>query len=522
MNTIRIKHIFGFLYLIIVMSWNTASLAEVELVDLVNITDSPAPVSESTVGWSPDGTEIIFARGCDYTAGGPGTGIWSMTALPGSTPMEIYSVTARVNLNWPDWSPDGTKIFYVWDVVGGGDIWLIDSDGIGPPTCIACESLMEYQPDWSPTGDKIVYARGIYNYEPVNIWVMDQDGSNKQQLTFGLADTAPEWSPDGTKIAFTRKLNRYEGYNQIYIMNSDGSNIVQLTFDDCHSGAPTWSPDGAFIAFVSDKDGALWPGDLWVMKNDGSEGKRLTTMGGVFFPKWSSADNIIAFQWYGGGSCNEEIFFAYLSINSPPVADAGFDQTVSVGTDCMASVTLDGSGSYDPDEDPLTYTWLWDDGSGIQVATGITPNIEFPLGSFTITLVVNNGTIDSDPDTVEIAVMDDSPPTMVLLANPDTLWPPNHKMRLVNVDIDALDNCDLTPACQIISVTSNEPENGLGDGDTAPDWEIVSDTTVKLRSERSGVGNGRIYTIFVECMDDAENSTVGTVEVYVPHDKGKK
>ena len=64
-----------------------------------------------------------------------------------------------------------------------------------------------------------------------------------------------------------------------------------------------------------------------------------------------------------------------------------------------AEVTLDGSGSYDPDGDPLTYTWTWDGNT----ATGVNPTVELPLGSTTITLVVNDGEL-SDSDTVGITV----------------------------------------------------------------------------------------------------------------------
>lgn len=93
-------------------------------------------------------------------------------------------------------------------------------------------------------------------------------------------------------------------------------------------------------------------------------------------------------------------------INYPPVAYAGSDQTVTVGADCMATVTLDGSGSSDPDGDPLTYTWTWDAGS----ATGVSPTIQLPLGTTTITLVVNDGTEDSEPDEIDITVEDTTPP----------------------------------------------------------------------------------------------------------------
>jgi len=84
--------------------------------------------------------------------------------------------------------------------------------------------------------------------------------------------------------------------------------------------------------------------------------------------------------------------------NSPPIADAGPDQFVSVGPDSTAIVALDGSASSDPDPDPLSYTWTWDGGS----ISGVRPTIRLPLGTTTVTLVVNDGMVNSVPDTVDI------------------------------------------------------------------------------------------------------------------------
>jgi hypothetical protein len=71
-------------------------------------------------------------------------------------------------------------------------------------------------------------------------------------------------------------------------------------------------------------------------------------------------------------------------------------------------------------------------------------------------------------------------------------------------------------ACRIISVASNEPIDGLGDGDTAPDWLITGNLSLDLRAERSGKGTGRIYTITIECSDSSGNSSTGAVTVRVP------
>jgi hypothetical protein len=202
--------------------------------------------------------------------------------------------------------------------------------------------------------------------------------------------------------------------------------------------------------------------------------------------------------------------------NSPPVSDAGPDQTVSAGPDCTATLVLDGSASIDPDGDPLTYKWTWNGNT----TNGISPTIRLPMGTTTITLVVNDGMEDSAPDTVDIIVTDDTAPEMSLSATPQALWPPNHKMVPVTIGVSASDNCDPAPSCMIISVLSDEPENGKGDGNTSPDWEITGYLTVDLRAERSGSGNGRVYTIELECTDASNSSSVDTVEVYVPHDQG--
>jgi hypothetical protein len=100
-------------------------------------------------------------------------------------------------------------------------------------------------------------------------------------------------------------------------------------------------------------------------------------------------------------------------------------------------------------------------------------------------------------------------------AEPNVLWPPNHKWVDVAISVDADDPCNLPLSCSIVRVTSNESSNGTGDGNTDPDWIIEEDGGLKLRAERSGNGNGRIYTVTVLC-----DSTEETVHVVVPHDHG--
>jgi len=207
----------------------------------------------------------------------------------------------------------------------------------------------------------------------------------------------------------------------------------------------------------------------------------------------------------------------YGTVNHPPVADAGADQTVPVASDnCFARVQLNGTGSSDPDGDPLTYVWTWSGGT----LNGPTPVVVLTLGTYTFTLTVDDGFGGTDADNVVITVVDRTPPVILgIEANPDVLWPPNHKFVPVTFTVRAKDNCDATPVSRIETVSSNEPVNGLGDGDTAPDWNVTGLLTADIRAERSGRGSGRVYTATITVTDDSGNVARGTEKVEVPHDQ---
>jgi PKD repeat protein len=94
--------------------------------------------------------------------------------------------------------------------------------------------------------------------------------------------------------------------------------------------------------------------------------------------------------------------------NTPPIADAGPDQTVEQTSAQGAMVTLNGTGSNDPDNDTLTCTWNWTGGS----ATGATPTALFPVGNTTVTLTVSDSLANAT-DTVNIIVQEDKTPPVV-------------------------------------------------------------------------------------------------------------
>lgn len=115
---------------------------------------------------------------------------------------------------------------------------------------------------------------------------------------------------------------------------------------------------------------------------------------------------------------------------------------------------------------------------------------------------------------------DTTPPVLVLTADPSQMWPPNHRMVPVEVKVDVRDDQDPQPTVKLISVASNEADNGLGDGDTGEDIQDASigtdDRKLALRAERSGTGTGRIYTLTYEARDAAGNTSTASVTVTVP------
>ena len=110
--------------------------------------------------------------------------------------------------------------------------------------------------------------------------------------------------------------------------------------------------------------------------------------------------------------------------NQPPLADAGPDQTGDDAVECISptgtSVTLDGSGSSDPDNgpSPLSYNWTGPFSEGGGSATGVSPTITLPLGTHTIDLIVSDG-IATATDSVEVTIEDTTDPVVTMIG--DTL-----------------------------------------------------------------------------------------------------
>jgi len=220
--------------------------------------------------------------------------------------------------------------------------------------------------------------------------------------------------------------------------------------------------------------------------------------------------------------------------NSAPHAFPGGGGIYEVGSVVM----LTGDVS-DFDGDMLHYKWI----SGATVlcegdiqATAGGDAVVFPdncavsdlgVGTHTFTLQVDDGINLPESKDVEVIVIDTTVPTIAPLASNYLLWPPNHIMISVAIEANAKDNSG-APVTLSAVVSSNEPIDGLGDGDTGPDWyqPVIDQTSgmiyLELRRERSGKGTGRIYTVTITATDSSGNSSTAMVNIGVPHDMSRK
>jgi len=204
---------------------------------------TPNTLEISDVAWSPDRQQLAFVA----------SDVRNRTGL-GNTKYDIYTARldgGPVNQLTDDlffetslsWSPDGSQILFEslrMDNLAGvtPNIYKIDSDGSNV-TPLTNTEIQDSHPSWSPDGSRIAFASGRGGN--LDIWTMRVDGSDVRQITNDRrSNSFPTYSPDGSYIAFRSATGPAD--DDIYIMKADGSGLRQVTDMPLPKTGISWSP----------------------------------------------------------------------------------------------------------------------------------------------------------------------------------------------------------------------------------------------------------------------------------------
>ena len=219
--------------------------------------------------WSPDGRFVAFST-CDNAS----VHIFVKDLRTGRQ----KKITHKWTGVYPgylvrSWSGDGKSLaLSCWEAPphDASDICIIDVEGKRLKNLTQLPGVVDWAPSWSPDSSKIAFTSDRDGN--AEIYVMDADGGNPVNLTnHSRTDAAPDWSPDGKRIVF---YSDREEQSDIYVVDADGANLVKLTDHPAQDRLPSWSPDGRWIAFMSTREDRNW--EIYVMEATGNNQTRIT------------------------------------------------------------------------------------------------------------------------------------------------------------------------------------------------------------------------------------------------------
>ena len=338
---------------------------------------------------------------------------------------------------------------YLASNYAGGSVFKITPDGtiqlFASDMSIPQEAVMSsgvdygenlYVADYSHRSIKRVALDGALDTfsslpaRPVGI-TMDETGGYGNKLFASTRTTSAIWTiqPDGSYSPFVEfpfhgdewvvdididPTGRYGGLMYAAVINPSGSDNMGVFSIDSEGKVERFLRNdfGLGVMEFDTTDGGLFGGGLlWgnrekIINIDPSGEYTVFLTSDVFIRTFDFAPDgsMYVLQYEIDGPAYIDRVYA-VTENTLPIADAGDDQVAPAWVDYLAAVSLDGSMSSDPDGDELQYSWTWEvDGQAFE-ADGTYPVVQLPVGIHEISLIVNDGTDDSTPDTVVVEVL---------------------------------------------------------------------------------------------------------------------
>ena len=506
--------------------------------------------------------DIFFVRSAD--AGATFSSAQNLSHNSGASTNAWLTVDAGANINvaWEDTTPGNRDILFTRSTDAGATFFstplnLSNNSGLSAAVQIATDKSGDINVAWqdsTPGVSQILFSRMtgniVTNHPPIADAGLDQTvqsaGSGGTLVTL---DGSKSSDPDGDVLSFVWKdeLGNVVGSTAIVQVTVQvGVHTFTLTVTDpggLSSTAKTVITVQAVnhppVAVASPDQTLQYAGQSMRVTLDGS--KSSDPDGDVLSFVWKDElGNVVGTTAVvqvtvqvgvhtftltvtdpGGLSSTAKTVITVQAVNHPPVAVASADQTLECTGQGMR-VTLDGSKSSDPDGDALSFAWK--DELGNVVGTTAVVQLTPAMGTHTFTLTVTDTGGLSSTATTHVTVRDKTAPSLHVALSPNALWPPNHRLVQVTATVLASDSCDPNPAVVLLSITSNEPDDGLGDGDQPNDIQAVGGGTIPfgtdvrsflLRAERSGMEAGRIYTVTYMVQDASGNQSFASAQVTV-------
>jgi TolB protein len=251
--------------------------------------DSVAPPDQPDVrrvdrfpAWSPSGDRIAYLHDAGPTEDSTDvTGLYVRDLETDST----WLVTEGL-VTSPDWRSDGRRIAFA-----AGDIFTVRPDGSDRRR--VTEFGDSFFPSWSSSGSRLAFDTSYRNENGAHvIWLIDPNESKLKDISqHGVGEWRnPDWSPDERRLVHLRFLSGVLG-EEVFVMDSTGSNAIRLTDNERNDRNPSWSPNGDWIVWASiTEDGS----EIWIMRSDGRDKRSLVERGRE--PAWGPNSERIVFS----------------------------------------------------------------------------------------------------------------------------------------------------------------------------------------------------------------------------------
>jgi len=295
MYDLKLAQYISALYLIVIIYGCKTTVSEKSKSKVTTTADTL--VYDTAPRWSKTSDKILF-----YTYRHDSEGAELYTISPDKTGLTRLTETYH-NEWWSDFSPSDSIIYVSSDYdkskrFGGSEIYALKTNGdFTRLTYDSDSSSFNISPRVSSDGNELLYCSNCLGKD-VNgeVYLIQADGTNPVNLTNHPSfDRNGSWSPDGTRILF--ESNR-SGNFELYVMDLATKELTKLTDNEHNNIQGDWSINNE-IVFISNRDGDY---ELFVMNADGSNQKQITfNRDKDVLPSWSPEGNRIAFSSYRFG-----------------------------------------------------------------------------------------------------------------------------------------------------------------------------------------------------------------------------